>query len=121
MSPDRDFQGQSFTGDVLVGAYGAYSNVRQSLYEQLKNQGLLPASDQEKMVINHTTMVGLTSPPDPEKYPAFRDTEVFSHSDWVIGQGSSTRNYFSLADNRIGWGVGVQVREGDLQRRMVGV
>ncbi|KAF8934650.1 hypothetical protein BGZ47_010268 [Haplosporangium gracile] len=106
-------KGQFFTGDVLVGADGAYSNVRQSLYEQLKVQDLLPASDQEKMVVNHTTMVGLTSPLDPEQYPALKDTAMFSHSDWVIGQGPFTWNYFSLADNRIGWGVGVQVREGD--------
>ncbi|KAF9903718.1 hypothetical protein EC991_003412 [Linnemannia zychae] len=106
-------RGQSFTADILVGADGAYSNVRQSLYEQLKIQGLLPVSDQKRMVVNHTTMVGLTGPMDPEKYPALKDTEEFSHSDWVIGQGPFTWNYFSLAGNRIGWGVAVQVQEGD--------
>ncbi|KAF9134657.1 hypothetical protein BGW39_006246 [Mortierella sp. 14UC] len=71
-------KGQSFTADILVGAVGTYSNIRQSLYEQLKAQGLLPVPDQEMMVVHHTTMVGLTEPLDPEEYPALKDTELFS-------------------------------------------
>ncbi|KAF9092180.1 hypothetical protein BGX23_004537 [Mortierella sp. AD031] len=105
-------KGQTFTADILFGADEAYSNVRQSLYEQMKSQGILRASDQEKMVVNHSTMVGLTGPLDPEKYPALKDTAKFSHSDWVIGQGPFTWSY-SLENNRIWWGLGVQVREGD--------
>ncbi|KAG0210024.1 hypothetical protein BGX33_005166 [Mortierella sp. NVP41] len=105
-------KGQTFTADILFGADEAYSNVRQSLYEQMQSQGILRASDQEKMVVNHSTMVGLTGPLDPEKYPALKDTAKFSHSDWVIGQGPFTWSY-SLENNRIWWGLGVQVREGD--------
>ncbi|KAF9895651.1 hypothetical protein BX616_009146, partial [Lobosporangium transversale] len=32
-------------GDILVGADGAYSNVRLNMYEQLQKQNKLPASD----------------------------------------------------------------------------
>jgi 2-polyprenyl-6-methoxyphenol hydroxylase-like FAD-dependent oxidoreductase len=51
--PDRELEGLSFTGDVLVGADAAYSNARQLFYEQLKIQGLLPVSYQETMAVSH--------------------------------------------------------------------
>ncbi|KAG0232490.1 hypothetical protein BGX31_005142 [Mortierella sp. GBA43] len=40
--------GSSFQG-IIVGADGAYSSVRLSLYRQLKDKGLLPAPDQRPL------------------------------------------------------------------------
>lgn len=39
----------SYEGDIVVGADGAYSAVRQSLYKQLEKQNKLPASDAAQM------------------------------------------------------------------------
>ncbi|KAF9132329.1 hypothetical protein BGW39_000350 [Mortierella sp. 14UC] len=41
--------------DILVGADGAYSAVRQRLYEALKNEGKLPKSDQEDLPFSSQT------------------------------------------------------------------
>ncbi|KAF9310258.1 hypothetical protein BG003_008764 [Podila horticola] len=61
-------------GDILIGADGAYSAVRQSLYKQLSDQGLLPATDKEEMTMAYLCMVGTTEPLDPEKYPVLKDS-----------------------------------------------
>ncbi|KAF9931280.1 hypothetical protein FBU30_010509 [Linnemannia zychae] len=56
-------------GDIIVGADGAYSLVRQRMYEQLKTKGELPKSDQEELPFSCTCLVGQTNPLDPEQYP----------------------------------------------------
>ncbi|KAI1305591.1 hypothetical protein EDD11_004905 [Mortierella claussenii] len=55
-----------YEGDVVIGADGAYSGVRQSMYKQLKEQGLLPLKDQEAISVCNVCMVGvadLNNPP----------------------------------------------------------
>ncbi|KAF8949566.1 hypothetical protein BGZ52_005565, partial [Haplosporangium bisporale] len=39
--------GTTYRGDILIGADGAYSTVRQSLYESLEKDGKLPETDKE--------------------------------------------------------------------------
>ncbi|KAG0067400.1 hypothetical protein BGZ90_001006 [Linnemannia elongata] len=65
--------GSSFEGDILVGADGAYSAVRQRLYEALRKEGKLPKSDQEDLPFSCTCLVGQTKPLDPEKYPLVKE------------------------------------------------
>ncbi|KAG0279883.1 hypothetical protein BGZ95_011986 [Linnemannia exigua] len=58
-----------FEGDIVVGADGAYSAVRQRMYEQLKTKGMLPKADQEDLPFSCTCLVGQTNVLDPEKFP----------------------------------------------------
>ena len=63
----------SYEGDVLVGADGAYSAVRQCIYKDMKQQGVLPKEDFEDLIAGYTAAVGITEPMDPEKYPQLKD------------------------------------------------
>jgi 2-polyprenyl-6-methoxyphenol hydroxylase-like FAD-dependent oxidoreductase len=78
--------GTTYSGDILVGADGAYSGVRQSLYEQLSKQGQLPASDTEQMCYNYMTMVGTTGTLDPAVFSKLGgDSTTFS---FMLGTNS---------------------------------
>ncbi|KAF9119455.1 hypothetical protein BGW39_000286 [Mortierella sp. 14UC] len=59
----------TFEGDIVVGADGAYSAVRQRMYEKLKAKGELPQSDQEDLPFGYTCLVGQTKVLDPEEFP----------------------------------------------------
>ncbi|KAG9071619.1 hypothetical protein KI688_005832 [Linnemannia hyalina] len=60
-------------GDIVVGADGAYSAVRQRLYEQLKVKGELPESDHEDLPFSTTCLVGQTESLDPEEFPIVKE------------------------------------------------
>ncbi|KAG0341045.1 hypothetical protein BG000_010394 [Podila horticola] len=87
--------GTTYSGDILVGADGAYSGVRQSLYEQLSKQDQLPASDAEKMCYNYMTMVGTTDTLDPAEFPKLGgESTTFS---FMLGTNSPYNSH--AADN----------------------
>ncbi|KAF9998604.1 hypothetical protein BGZ79_007722 [Entomortierella chlamydospora] len=54
---------------ILVGADGAYSSIRQNIYKMLERHGRLPSIDKEAFSIGYITMVGVSKPTNPEKYP----------------------------------------------------
>ncbi|KAG0210490.1 hypothetical protein BGX33_004910, partial [Mortierella sp. NVP41] len=60
-------------GDIVVGADGAYSAVRQRMYEALKTEGKLPKTDQEELPFNCTCLVGQTKILDPEEFPLLKE------------------------------------------------
>ncbi|KAG0032785.1 Transcription factor spt8 [Podila clonocystis] len=51
----RTADGKSYEGDILVGADGCYSAVRQSIYEKLQRNNKLPAHDSAPMCSSFTT------------------------------------------------------------------
>ncbi|KAG0273300.1 hypothetical protein BGZ95_010882 [Linnemannia exigua] len=64
---------QTFEGDIVVGADGAYSAVRQRMYEKLKAKGELPKSDEEDLPFSCTCLVGQTKVLDPKEYPIVKE------------------------------------------------
>ncbi|KAF9430838.1 hypothetical protein BGZ94_003319 [Podila epigama] len=94
--------GTSATGDILVGADGAYSGVRTSLFKDLAESGQLPDSDKENLNVGHICMVGTTKPLAAEIYAAFKDP--FSHFERVIMQGTShSWSTATVPGNRVCW------------------
>ncbi|KAF9365542.1 hypothetical protein BGX34_009580 [Mortierella sp. NVP85] len=69
----RCSDGSTYHGDILIGADGAYSAVRQALYKDLIKKGELPRADGLPLPFNTTCLVGQTRPLDPEKFPHMKD------------------------------------------------
>ncbi|KAF8962167.1 hypothetical protein BGZ46_001218 [Entomortierella lignicola] len=64
----RTSDNMTHEGNILVGADGTYSAVRQSLYDQLNKIGELPASDNEPLLYSTICLVGQTRPMEPSTY-----------------------------------------------------
>ncbi|KAG9070432.1 hypothetical protein KI688_007968 [Linnemannia hyalina] len=96
-------------GDILVGADGAHSAVRQHLYKTLTKEGLLPKSDNLEMKKGFISLVGTTNALDPEKYPDVLKEDCQSYG--IIGDGSTPYTWvtFTVPGNRICWNVVVQL------------
>lgn len=62
----------AYHGDILVGADGAYSAVRQQLYRDLKVDKKLPLSDDVGLPFSCICLVGQTIPLNPDEFPALR-------------------------------------------------
>ncbi|KAF9134253.1 hypothetical protein BGX30_012003 [Mortierella sp. GBA39] len=69
----RFSDGTTEEGDILVGADGAYSAVRQNLYAKLKIFNKLPKSDALPLPYSTTCLVGQTRPLDPEDFPNLKE------------------------------------------------
>ncbi|KAF9427718.1 hypothetical protein BGZ94_004320 [Podila epigama] len=75
-----------YRGDILVGADGAYSAVRQRLYQQLKEKKKLPACDDVDLPFSCVCLVGQTARLDPEEFPALQQSD--SECSSVLGRES---------------------------------
>lgn len=69
----------SMHGDILVGADGAHSAVRQHLHKILTKQGLLPKTDTLEMSKGYISLLGTTEALDPAKFP-----EVLNSKDYFV-------------------------------------
>ncbi|KAF9914814.1 hypothetical protein BGZ65_001033, partial [Modicella reniformis] len=106
----RTSDNETYHGDVLVGADGAYSAVRQNLYKDLSKKGSLPTSDAHSPKYSHLCMAGTTRPLDPEEYPELKDQRC--HFTTIIGHDKAhTWLTSSLPGNRISFSVREQLDE----------
>ncbi|KAF9417144.1 hypothetical protein BGZ94_010025 [Podila epigama] len=76
-----------YQGDILVGADGAYSAVRQQMFKDLKLENKLPACDDVELPFSCVCLVGQTAPLDPEEFPALKQSDCESNS--VLGRESN--------------------------------
>ncbi|KAF9171939.1 hypothetical protein BGX20_006649 [Mortierella sp. AD010] len=107
----------SYSGDILIGADGAHSGVRKSLYEQLDEQGILPKSDLEAFSVGHTAIVGVATS-TPEKYPQLK--EEGSNFNQILYEGSGNCYVITLPNNQISWGFGIQLSSTSLRETHLG-
>ncbi|KAF8936255.1 hypothetical protein BGZ47_009587 [Haplosporangium gracile] len=106
-----------YTADILIGADGAYSTVRQNMYKNMTELKTLPASDTEELAMPYVCMVGTTTPQDPEKYPELKDPAT--HLRHVIGdEGPYSWTVITISENRFCWSVMAQVTDPEEARQM---
>jgi 2-polyprenyl-6-methoxyphenol hydroxylase-like FAD-dependent oxidoreductase len=74
----------------VIGADGAYSGVRQSMYRTMMEQGILPKPDQEEFKIGYTAVVGVAKGLDPKKYPGLLDEDC-KFNQIIYSDNSSVR------------------------------
>ncbi|KAG0367411.1 hypothetical protein BGX24_003232, partial [Mortierella sp. AD032] len=65
----RFSDGTEAEGDILVGADGAYSAVRQDMYAKLNKASKLPASDALPLPFSTVCLVAQTHPLTPDEFP----------------------------------------------------
>ncbi|KAF9093604.1 hypothetical protein BGX23_003107 [Mortierella sp. AD031] len=91
-----------YEGDIIVGADGAYSAVRQRIYAALKDEGTLPLSDREELPFSCTCLVGQTRVLNPEEFPIVKDP--LCHFRSVLGDNKPfTWTIFTTAQNTLCW------------------
>ncbi|KAF9931736.1 hypothetical protein FBU30_009660 [Linnemannia zychae] len=64
----------SYTGTILVGADGAYSTIRQHMFNELGAKGMMHPSDAEPMRSDYGCVVGVTEGLDVKQYPDLKET-----------------------------------------------
>ncbi|KFH70608.1 hypothetical protein MVEG_03458 [Podila verticillata NRRL 6337] len=94
----------SYHGDILVGADGAYSAVRQNLYKELKVAHKLPSSDDVTLPFSCVCLVGQTVPLDPEEFPDMGEELTKGHT--MLGISTMcTWLTVTTRQNTVCWGV----------------
>ncbi|KAG0199147.1 hypothetical protein BGX33_011862 [Mortierella sp. NVP41] len=94
--------GSQYEGDILVGADGAYSVVRQSLFEIVDQEDKLPASDAEDLPYSCIALSGHSAPLDPQKFPSLKD-EYCHYNNTLFNDKPYSWTTFTNKDNIICW------------------
>ncbi|GJJ74068.1 hypothetical protein EMPS_06426 [Entomortierella parvispora] len=98
--------GSQYAADMVVGADGVYSSVRQNMYRVMSEQEILPKEDDEPLNVGFACMVGITSAMDPEKYPELKDD--FAHFRSVVGGVRHNWGAINMPNNKFTWQFNLQ-------------
>ncbi|KAG0313217.1 hypothetical protein BGZ99_009020 [Dissophora globulifera] len=107
-----------YQGDILVGADGAYSSIRQLMHKRLKETGLLPRADSERLKFDQYCVVGITDELSPDKYPVLQKDicELYG----VIGKKQPyTMWLIPITGNRFAWSIGGRILDSEVGREDV--
>ncbi|KAG0269340.1 hypothetical protein DFQ27_003849 [Actinomortierella ambigua] len=97
--------GVVYRGDLLVGADGAYSQVRQVVQDILREQGKLAKGDTSPLRLRNHCVLGVTSQLDHLKFPTL-DSE-FSQFEIMLFRDKPISIWFSpVPGNKISWSYG---------------
>src|SRR5436190_24295274 len=72
----RVADGSTYHADILVGADGAYSSIRQSLFKDLAKINNLPKSDSLPLGYDYDCVVGIAENLNPEIYPVLNEDDT---------------------------------------------
>ncbi|KAF9931287.1 hypothetical protein FBU30_010516 [Linnemannia zychae] len=98
----RCSDGSEYEGDILVGADGAHSAIRQNLYEQLKKNKNLPSSDDVPLPFSVVCLVGQTRQLTPTEFPLLAEEKCQFIR--VIGDDRPYAcNTFTTAQSTVCW------------------
>ncbi|KAF9349961.1 hypothetical protein BGX26_011830 [Mortierella sp. AD094] len=75
---------ESYKGEILVGADGAFSKIRELLYQQLAKKGILPRSDAAAMAIDTTVALATATSPTGQ---FTRDQQIEAAEGELLGGG----------------------------------
>ncbi|KAF9151026.1 hypothetical protein BG015_007152 [Linnemannia schmuckeri] len=90
--------------DIIIGADGAYSAVRQNIYRTMKTKNLLPKSDEEPLKHSLNAIIGITQPLDGSRFPVAY--QQFSEVTVVVGKDPLYSLWLSpIVNNRVVWSV----------------
>ncbi|KAG0025155.1 hypothetical protein BGZ82_010195, partial [Podila clonocystis] len=107
-----------YHGDILVGADGAYSAVRQCMHRDLKSMGMLPRSDSEPLKFDQNCVVGITNSLPADKFPALKE-QVCE----LYGIMGNKRPYtiwlIPITGNRLAWSIGGRLLDSEVGREDV--
>ncbi|KAF9924806.1 hypothetical protein BGZ65_008138, partial [Modicella reniformis] len=91
-----------YEADILVGADGVFSTVRQSLHNQLEEKGLLPRVDIDNLEVGYVNVMGVTTPKDPEKFHQLKDK--YAHMTSALDtRGERAWSTVTVSNNQICW------------------
>ncbi|KAG0349964.1 hypothetical protein BG005_010504 [Podila minutissima] len=96
--------GSIYTSSIVIGADGAHSIVRESMYQDLAAKGKLPASDADPLSFDQHCLVGVTKPLDSSVHEILKreqcDFEI------VIPKTDPFYSiYMDLPGDRVSWAV----------------
>ncbi|KAG0342670.1 hypothetical protein BG004_005621, partial [Podila humilis] len=93
--------GTAYHGDILVGADGAYSAVRQHLFHVLRGKGQLPKTDDVPLPFDTVCLLGQTKVLSPEEFPELKLPH--SHFRTVIGENDYLAALFTTKGDTLCW------------------
>ncbi|KAG0286960.1 hypothetical protein BGZ96_009054 [Linnemannia gamsii] len=99
-----------YEGDIVIGADGAYSAVRQNMHKMMETNGAVaPVHDIKDMAMPYMCMVGTTGPMSPHDYPHLKDS--MNHLHHVVGADIHSWTVITIPRNRFCWSVMVQIKD----------